>query len=124
VTVFTPVDGGGDEPVAVELVDHGIVVVVRVTSVSATPLAVTDVIVNGEFHPLLSVGDLKRLFLDLQWPRQMNYGASFLAVVQAPQAAAKVQEWCCYPKRPNAVMVSTSQGDFSFVIGEMILQSE
>jgi hypothetical protein len=124
VTVFTPVNGGGDEPVAVELADHGIVVVVRVTSIAPMPIAITDVILNGEFHPVLSVGDLKRLFVDLQWPRQMSYGALFLAVVQAPQAVAKVQTWCCYPKRPTTITVSTSQGDFSFVIGEMILQSE
>jgi hypothetical protein len=124
VTEFVPADGGSEGPVAVELVDYGIVTVIQVTSLSPTLLTVTDMIVNGDFHPGIAIGSLKALFVVLLLPRQMTYGASFHAVVQGPATIAKGQPWCCCPKQPTAITVSTSLGDFSFAMGEMFLQNQ
>ncbi|MDD5350462.1 MAG: hypothetical protein PHQ12_09650 [Chthoniobacteraceae bacterium] len=118
--LFVPTNNrNGDVPVTVQFLDYAILTVLQVTSVSKTPFIVTDLIVNGEFHPALVFADLADCFPALRWPQPMRHGSSFRAILQAPPRPG-VTLASCYPKAPAALVLSTSCGDFAFEAGKLL----
>jgi hypothetical protein len=119
MTIFVPPDPNAASLVEIKLLNYAIFTALQLTSVSKTPFTVVDLIVNGEFHPLLTVSDHTDWFMSLRMPKLMDPGSSFRAVLQAP-VINSVKSSRCYPKLPMSVMIVTSLGNFTFLASEGI----
>lgn len=123
VTEFMPTSVDQTEPIGVEVVDWGIVIVARITSLTSVPLSIERITVNDDFTPVLVVSDATGAFELLEWPRGLSYGESINAVIQAPLAAARTLDYC-YPHPPRAITVSTGSEVLQFRAGQTVLQGE
>lgn len=104
-----------DEPLAVEVLDYGVVGGVLITSFSAIRLQVRGITINREFAPSLCAGK-QGAFAKLKFPRELGYGASFLAITTAPAAPDSIRVRC-YSKRPAEIVIWTDRGDHVFYGG-------
>ena len=119
VTLFRSDNLSPDPPMVVQFIEYGIFASLQLTSLAETPFSVTDLLVNAEFRPTLSLANLANWFLPLQLPKSMHRGTSFSAILQAP-AAAGVTLACCYPKAPATLRIATNQGVYEFTATELI----
>jgi len=113
---FAPSDNCPE--VVVHFIDYAIFAVLQLTSIAKESFAVTDLIVNGEFRPVLAVANISDQFFPLRFPIQMGEGSSLGAVLRAP--ATRIAASACYPKMPESLVVSTDHGDFTFNALELI----
>ena len=120
VILFT---GTSPDKIIAQFIDYAIFSVLQFTNISETPLIVTDLLVNGEFHPTLAAPNLSGQFPPLWLPLQMRRGSSFGAVLQAPAIIKPALE-CCYRKPPVSVVLSTDQGDFAFMAVQVIRRDD
>ena len=123
ITEFAPTSATKNELIAVEVIDWGIVVVVRITALMPIPLSVEKVTVDYDFIPVLAVNDDTGVFELLEWPQCLCYGRSLNAVVQAPLAGAKTLNYC-YPCLPRKISVSIESEVFRFAAGQTVLQGD
>lgn len=103
----------------VNLFDYAIVETLQITSITKTLFTVTDIIVNGEFRPTLSLANVTPWIVVLRFPKPMNQGMSFFAVLRAP-AIPTLSLGSCYPKPPVSLVISTNYGEFAFKAGVAI----
>lgn len=95
---------------AVEYLDYGIIGGIQITSLSKTPLSVTNIQVNTDFRPTLCVDRTgmrgKEIFQELIYPVRITYGGSFFAITHAPIAKDWVKKRC-YGDSITVITVST-----------------
>jgi len=113
---FIPLDSD-PSGVAVHFLDYAIFTVLQLTSTTETPLTITDLLVNGEFRPVLMPDGLSDRLIPLRLPALMYRGSSLGAVLRAPASRAALMT-CCYPKSPASLVVATNRGSFSFTAAE------
>jgi hypothetical protein len=115
VTLFTPVGNAKTPPVVVHYLECAAFTALQITSIADTLFAVTDLTVNGEFQPAISIFADQFRFLRL--PVSMLRGFSFGAVLQPPPSANMPVD-CYYPKMPVSLVVFTDRGNFTFHASE------
>jgi len=120
VILFTGVPPG---KIIAQFLDYAIFSVLQFTHISEAPLIVTDLVVNGEFHPTLAVPNISGQFSPLRLPLRMRRGSSFGAVLQAP-AVNDLGRGCCYRKLPVSMVLSTDHGDFAFMAVQVIRRDD
>ncbi len=109
---------GDGEILAIEYLDYGVIGGVQITSLARHPIAVTSVLINGEFTSSLCAPreTTGRAYLQQGFPRCLReYGDSFITITDAPAAPDAVRA-LCYGKPVSQVFISTDHGDFAYEI--------
>jgi len=110
VTLFAPTNNA-ETPVVVYHLNCSDFTVLQIKNVAQAPFEITDLTVNGEFQPTISICSDRFHFLRL--PMLMPPGSSFGAVLQTPPRAPLPPD-CSYWKAPVSLTIFTDRGYFDF----------